>query len=751
VALERAYCGVAAAEMPPWLTVSVVDDLGRMVALRHVSDDPDGYAELGSLLADVATAPVPIAIDNGDRLIAQLFAAAHRPLAIADAGTLSSFAERFSDDSSYDRMVAPMDQRRAIGLARALQAGALYPTSRTPSWNMDEFRPVLVAHTAVTAGRQAAAGALRDVLRELFPAALRAYPDPAAPLPLRVLELLPEPGMLGPSPSSQQRESALVAELTHEGVADPHAVTAAIAALRTAVEESLPRFGDRNLGGVVADTVRAAVTAVLACDSAASALVASLSERLAGPARSYAPANVPTSPAPRRLNGPAVDVPADRYAPRQNGASAAAAGVAAAAVADAFGHAAASPYAAAAPAVPSPLIPPPIPTPRSGDYSGYSGSTHSYAESPSHQAAPSSPASPPSRDYALPGYPAPGGRSDWPTNPPVDDYGAGRAPDPWSSAPRPADDPMTSTLAFSMDPLNAPLSPPANPMPRPVSPPYAPPVSPPTPYTAPLPNHSAPPASYSSPPASFSAPPASYSAPPASYSAPPASYSAPPASYSAPPASYSAPPASYSAPVPSQSPPPASYSTPAPPQSAPPSYSVPPSHSAPSPSYAPPEVPSWQRSAPADDPLTGALRPSANDDGDLLIFSDLPEPSAWFTQMDEMLSAAEPPSWGHRADDGWRAAGNLINPSKGADTRAGLPRRVPQANLVPGAVQPPANTLRIVRDAGSIARHTEGYFRGWRRGQEIGGFAVGQRDRAAWEFNRDERAREMGYGGSRVS
>jgi hypothetical protein len=40
------------------------------------------------------------------------------------------------------------------------------------------------------------------------------------------------------------------------------------------------------------------------------------------------------------------------------------------------------------------------------------------------------------------------------------------------------------------------------------------------------------------------------------------------------------------------------------------------------------------------------------------------------------------------------------------------------------------------------------YFRGWRRGQEIGGFAVGQRDRAAWEFNREQRAKQ---GAARLS
>jgi len=88
------------------------------------------------------------------------------------------------------------------------------------------------------------------------------------------------------------------------------------------------------------------------------------------------------------------------------------------------------------------------------------------------------------------------------------------------------------------------------------------------------------------------------------------------------------------------------------------------------------------------------------------------------------------------------AGANVLDGAAGADTMAGLPRRVPQANLVPGSAQPPPRQLRIVRDAQSIAAHTEGYFRGWRRGQEIGGFAVGQRDRAAWEFNRDQRARE---------
>ncbi|HEU4421400.1 MAG TPA: transposase, partial [Pilimelia sp.] len=74
------------------------------------------------------------------------------------------------------------------------------------------------------------------------------------------------------------------------------------------------------------------------------------------------------------------------------------------------------------------------------------------------------------------------------------------------------------------------------------------------------------------------------------------------------------------------------------------------------------------------------------------------------------------------------------------------PRRVPQANLVPGSPLREDRPLRIVRDAASIAAHTTGYFRGWRRGQEIGGYAVGGRpgreSAGGWDFTRDHEGRD---------
>ncbi len=123
-------------------------------------------------------------------------------------------------------------------------------------------------------------------------------------------------------------------------------------------------------------------------------------------------------------------------------------------------------------------------------------------------------------------------------------------------------------------------------------------------------------------------------------------------------------------------------------------------------------------------------------DGDLLIFAAAR--SAWFTGHTESTSDLD---WTNPNDSGWRAAERAATPEIAAETPAGLPKRVPQANLVPGSPLRDERPLRIVRDAASIAAHTTGYFRGWRRGQEIGGFAMGGRpgreSAGGWDFTRD--------------
>jgi hypothetical protein len=146
------------------------------------------------------------------------------------------------------------------------------------------------------------------------------------------------------------------------------------------------------------------------------------------------------------------------------------------------------------------------------------------------------------------------------------------------------------------------------------------------------------------------------------------------------------------------------------------------------------------RRVPASKPVVESPGTPGGDesDGDLLIFAEAR--SAWFTdhfgEEDVKLEFANP------SDAGWRAAEQAAERAVSAETESGLPRRVPQQNLVPGSpIAAPDRPLRIVRDAAAIAAHTTGYFRGWRRGQEVGGYRVGGRpgrEATGWDFSRDQ-------------
>jgi len=570
----RVYCGVATAELAPWLTVAVVDDSGRLLEVRHVGDDPGGYASLVALFAGRTNGQCPVAVDHPQHFVAQLLAVADRPLALVDEASVLDFSDRFADDTSYEETQAPASQRRAVGLARALQAGALSATAQSPGWGLAELKPVLSAHAALVAGRQAAAVALREVLRELYPAALRAYLDPAELIPLCVLEAFPEPGLL----TSTQAVQAVIGDLAASGITDATTAANAVTALRVAADESRGR-GNPHRAAAVAETVRQAVAAVRACDAATSALVASLADGLAtahtSPAPAY-PTTAPVSPAVTRAAAP-------EWAAAGGGVAATAAAAMAAA------------HSVAAPAGPSAYG---IPAPRSDSDPGRSG----WPDVPAHASAAAA--------AAAAGYrPAQNGHGNGNGNggashaaaPPAGDWEQRFGPAPTSAAPYGPD-----TLSFSTDPLTAPMAPAGG------------------------------------------------------------------------------------------------------------------------------------------RPEARGAEPASGDD-DLLIFSEAN--SAWFTTSDDDTEI----TWTNlSSDDGWRAAAQIADPSAGPETQAGLPRRVPQANLVPGSATAsgPARAPRIVRDARRIAAHTDGYFRGWRRGQEVGGFAVGQRDRAAWEFNREQRAHQ---GAARLS
>jgi signal transduction histidine kinase len=97
----------------------------------------------------------------------------------------------------------------------------------------------------------------------------------------------------------------------------------------------------------------------------------------------------------------------------------------------------------------------------------------------------------------------------------------------------------------------------------------------------------------------------------------------------------------------------------------------------------------------------------------------------------EVASSVEPQApvgtaahdWGF-ADAGWQAAEALAHPAGGEVTPAGLPRRQPQAQLVPGAADSaapaaPSATAEPVRSAEAVRGRLASYQRGVREGRQI--------------------------------
>ena len=98
--------------------------------------------------------------------------------------------------------------------------------------------------------------------------------------------------------------------------------------------------------------------------------------------------------------------------------------------------------------------------------------------------------------------------------------------------------------------------------------------------------------------------------------------------------------------------------------------------------------------------------------------------------------AARAAGWTSPADEGWRAAEAAMDPAAGGTTPAGLPKRIPRANLVPGTIRAakpaagmPARSADAVRERfGSFQRgvragHAAAYRR--RRGPPAGGPPAG--------------------------
>jgi signal transduction histidine kinase len=98
--------------------------------------------------------------------------------------------------------------------------------------------------------------------------------------------------------------------------------------------------------------------------------------------------------------------------------------------------------------------------------------------------------------------------------------------------------------------------------------------------------------------------------------------------------------------------------------------------------------------------------------------------SDWFRRGRQSVGrasrATEPGNgWASPADEGWRAAEVVSTPSSGGVTSAGLPKRVPQANLVPGAVGAAAASSAVTpaRSAAATRDRFASFQRGVRQGR----------------------------------
>ncbi|MFG1677724.1 nitrate- and nitrite sensing domain-containing protein [Micromonospora sp. NPDC049282] len=118
------------------------------------------------------------------------------------------------------------------------------------------------------------------------------------------------------------------------------------------------------------------------------------------------------------------------------------------------------------------------------------------------------------------------------------------------------------------------------------------------------------------------------------------------------------------------------------------------------PAYSPPAVPS----TPAAPPPAAPARPVTP--------APAPAPAA--------APAIDPEAWRTAADDGWSRASQAADPTTGGTTRSGLPKRVPQAQLVPGGIEPKSGRDRSRRTPDEVRGLLSAYHRGVQRGRTAG-------------------------------
>ncbi|MFF4410643.1 IS110 family transposase [Streptomyces sp. NPDC001404] len=165
------YCGIDWAEKTH--DVALVDDSGRLLAKRHITDDAAGYKILLNLLVEFGDSeenPIPVAIETSRGLLVAVLRAGKRQVFAINPMA----AARYRDRHSVSRKKS--DPGDALVLANILRTD-MHAHRPLPN-DSDLARAITVlarAQQDATWNRQQISNQLRSLLREYYPAALNAF------------------------------------------------------------------------------------------------------------------------------------------------------------------------------------------------------------------------------------------------------------------------------------------------------------------------------------------------------------------------------------------------------------------------------------------------------------------------------------------------------------------------------------------------------------------------------------------------
>ncbi|WP_328533456.1 nitrate- and nitrite sensing domain-containing protein [Micromonospora zamorensis] len=97
-----------------------------------------------------------------------------------------------------------------------------------------------------------------------------------------------------------------------------------------------------------------------------------------------------------------------------------------------------------------------------------------------------------------------------------------------------------------------------------------------------------------------------------------------------------------------------------------------------------------------------------------------PPPAARPAPAAPSAPSVDPGAWRTAADEGWSRASRAAEPAPAGTTRSGLPKRVPQQQLVPGGIEPKSGRDRSRRTPDEVRGLLSAYHRGVQRGRTAG-------------------------------